>query len=115
MNFPDPSDGDTAAASCPRRRTHLIRALVYHFGGRRVGRPLLPIPEPAAGRGSDRGREDAFRDEAPAECNAERIVDVQHGDSHTADRGAAAEKGTVPVEVPAPLMTARVEERREFT
>src|SRR5438270_13495964 len=64
--------------------------------------------------GSSTRRKKTFRDESLAQLDAEGVVDVQHGDGHAADGGAAAQKRPVPAEVTRPLVAARVEERGEL-
>src|SRR5205823_4074657 len=59
-------------------------------------------------------REDAFGHQPSAQFDAGRVVDVQDRDGRSPDRRSADEVSAGPAKVPSPLLTARVEERREF-
>lgn len=60
-----------------------------------------------------RRRKCAGVDEGLAESNKCGVVNRQHSDGGTASAGAADKTGTLPAEMPAPLLPARVKQRRQ--
>jgi hypothetical protein len=59
-------------------------------------------------------REEAFRDEAGAELDAEGVVAVEDSDGHAADGGPADQERSIPAEMPGPLVAPGIEQRREL-
>lgn len=64
---------------------------------------------------SRRRRENAFVNEPLPERDAIGEIDFQDVDSRPPDERLAHQDGTIPAEVPPPLVTARVEQRDDFS
>ena|ERR1017187_5756954 len=72
------------------------------------------VPGGAVNAAVSCGREDTFLHQTFTEFDAVIVVDVQQGDSNTADGRAADQVCTLPAEMRCPFVATRVEQRREL-